>query len=51
MAKNNEYYILKTIEEIDIILGYSNGLSIDDLVEKPVVLEKFHDDLQLINMR
>lgn len=39
MAKNNEYYILKTIEEIDIILGYSDGLSIDDLVEKPVVLD------------
>lgn len=39
MIKNNDYYISKTISEIDIILDYSRDINIDDLQEKPVVLD------------
>ena len=39
MEKNNNYYLLKTINEIDTILNYSKDLEIEELVEKPVILD------------
>jgi len=39
MEKNDDFYITKTINEIDIILEYSKDLTIEDLVEKPVILD------------
>ena len=39
MEKKNELFLLKTINEINIILGYSEGITIEDLAEKPVVLD------------
>ena len=31
MVKNNDYYILKSIEEIKTIISYSQNLTIEDL--------------------
>ena len=39
MEKNNNYYLLKTINEIDTIIEYSKDLEIEELVEKPVILD------------
>ena len=39
MEKNNDFYIMKTINEIDTILDYSKDIEVEDLVEKPVVLD------------
>lgn len=35
MAKTNKYYILKTLQEIDLIQKYSQGLSVSDLEKVP----------------
>ncbi|MCR5456450.1 MAG: DUF86 domain-containing protein [Clostridiales bacterium] len=34
-----EFYVIKTIDEIDTILDYSKDLKIEDLKEKPIVLD------------
>ena len=39
MIKNNNFYLMKTIDEIDLILDYSKDLEIEDFLEKPVVLD------------
>ena len=39
MGKSNEFYILKTLEEIDLIINYSSNLTIDDLKKQPAVLD------------
>lgn len=39
MEKNNDFYLMKTINEIDTILEYSRDLVIEELIEKPVVLD------------
>ena len=39
MEKNNEFYIMKAINEIDTILDYSKNLVVEDLVDNPVVLD------------
>ena len=39
MEKNNDFYLMKTIDEIDLILDYSKNLEIKDFLEKPVVLD------------
>ncbi len=39
MTKDNNYYLLKAINEVDIILDYSKNLTINDLIETPVVLD------------
>ena len=36
---HNNYYLLKAINEVDIILDYSKNLTINDLIETPVVLD------------
>ena len=33
--KDDNYYILKTIEEIELVCSYSKGMSMDDLKNKP----------------
>ena len=39
MAKTNKYYILKTLQEIDLIQKYSQGLSVSDLENNPAILD------------
>lgn len=39
MVKDNKYYILKTIDEIDKIMSYSLNMSATDLYEHPAVLD------------
>jgi len=38
-VKDDNYYILKTIEEIEYVCSYSKGMSIDDLIKNPAVLD------------
>ena len=38
MAKGNEYYLKKTLDEIEIILKYSEKMSKEDLDDNPVLL-------------
>ena len=37
--KDDNYYLAKTIEEIDIIIAYSKGMSIADLNNNPAILD------------
>ena len=37
--KDDNYYILKTIEEIELVCLYSEGMSIDDLLKNPAVFD------------
>lgn len=37
--KDDNYYILKTIEEIELVCSYSQGMSIDDLKKNPAVFD------------
>lgn len=37
--KDDNYYILKTIEEIECVCSYSKGMSMDDLIKNPAVLD------------
>ena len=37
--KDDNYYILKTIEEIELVCSYSKGMSMDDLIKNPAVLD------------
>ena len=37
--KDDRYFILKIIEEIDLVCSYSEGMSIDDLKSKPALLD------------
>lgn len=39
MEKNNDFYLMKTIDEIDLILDYPKDLEIKDFLEKPVVFD------------
>ena len=39
MEKNNKFYLMKTINEIDTILDYSKNLKIEDLIKNPVFLD------------
>ena len=39
MVKNDAYFIMLTIKEIDTILEYSKELTMDELIEKPVILD------------
>ncbi|MBO5542212.1 MAG: DUF86 domain-containing protein [Acholeplasmatales bacterium] len=39
MEKNNQFYLIKTINEIDTILEYSKDVKIETLIEKPVILD------------
>ena len=39
MAKTNKYYILKTVQEIELIKNYSHGLSVIELENSPAVLD------------
>ena len=39
MSKDNQYYLSKTLEEIDTILEYSQNLTILQLQQQPIVLD------------
>ena len=39
MAKGNEYFLRKTLEEIDIILKYSHEKNKEELYDEPVLLD------------
>lgn len=39
MAKGNEYYLRKTLEEIKTILKYSKNMTKDELTDEPVLLD------------
>ena len=39
MEKNNEYYLIETIKEINAILEYSKNLEIDDFPKNQVILD------------
>lgn len=39
MSKDNQYYLSKTLEEIDTILEYSRNLTILQLQQQPIVLD------------
>lgn len=39
MSKGNQYYLSKTLEEIDTILEYSRNLTILQLQQQPIVLD------------
>ncbi len=39
MEKNNDYYLMKTISEIDTIFDYSKDINLDNLSENPAVLD------------
>ena len=39
MVKDNNYYINKTIEEIDKIISYSSNMTVEDLYNHPAVLD------------
>lgn len=39
MVKNDEYYTLKTLDEINLIIKYADGLTVDDFQQQPAVLD------------
>ena len=39
MVKDDNYYLIKTMEEIGRILDYSKDITIQELIETPVVLD------------
>ena len=39
MAKGNEYFLQKTINEIDIIMDYSKGMTVEDFKNQPAILD------------